>query len=90
MKALTVATRGGNLAIAQTQTVCSMLKKIHPGLQINIKTITTTGDRDRRTALWTLKDTGFFTSQLEDALLAQQADFAVHSFKDLPTRYRED
>ena len=88
MKALTVATRGGQLAIAQTQTVCSMLKKIHPGLQINIKTITTKGDRDRQTALWTLKDTGFFTSQLEDALLAQEADFAVHSFKDLPTQYR--
>lgn len=88
MKTLTCATRGGNLALAQTQTVCSMLKEIHPGLQIDIKTITTTGDRDRRTALWTLKDTGFFTSQLEDALLAQQADFAVHSFKDLPTQYR--
>jgi hydroxymethylbilane synthase len=65
-----------------------MLKGVHPGLEIEIKTITTTGDRDRRTALWTLKDTGFFTSQLEDALLARQADFAVHSFKDLPTRYR--
>lgn len=89
MKVFTVATRGGQLAIAQTQTVCSMLKKIHPGLEIDIKTITTTGDRDRQTALWTLKDTGFFTSKLEDALLAQQADFAVHSFKDLPTRYRE-
>ncbi|MBW8040703.1 MAG: hydroxymethylbilane synthase [Planctomycetes bacterium] len=89
MKTLTCATRGGELAIAQTQTVCSMLKKIHPGLQIDIKTITTTGDQDRRTALWTLKDTGFFTSQLEDALLAQQADFAVHSFKDLPTEYQK-
>lgn len=87
MNTLTCATRGGNLALAQTQTVCSMLKQIHPGLKIDIKTITTTGDRDRRTALWTLKDTGFFTSQLEDALIAQQADFAVHSFKDLPTRY---
>ncbi len=89
MKTLTCATRGGELAITQTQTVCSMLKKIHPGLQIDIKTITTRGDQDRRTPLWTLKDTGFFTSQLEDALLAQQADFAVHSFKDLPTEYRK-
>ena len=87
MNTLTCATRGGNLALAQTHTVCSMLKEIHPGLEIDIKTITTTGDRDRRTALWTLKDTGFFTSQLEDALLAQQADFAVHSYKDLPTQY---
>ena len=88
-KVLTVATRGGRLAIAQTQTVSSLLKKAHPHLQIDIKTITTRGDRDRRTALWNLKDTGFFTSKLEDALLAGLADFAVHSYKDLPTRHRD-
>jgi len=86
---LTVATRGGKLAIAQTKTVCSLLKKNHPGLQISIKTITTKGDSDRQTALWNLKDTGFFTSKLEDALLAYDADFAVHSFKDLPTHFRD-
>lgn len=88
-KVLTVATRGGRLAIAQTRIVISALKKVYPALQIETKKITTTGDRDRRTALWNLKDTGFFTSQVEDALLAGQADFAVHSFKDLPTHRRE-
>ncbi|MCJ7728321.1 MAG: hydroxymethylbilane synthase, partial [Sedimentisphaerales bacterium] len=40
--------------------------------------------------LWELKSTGFFTSRLEDALLAKQADLAVHSFKDLPTEQREE
>jgi hydroxymethylbilane synthase len=60
-----------------------------PGLEIRIEEITTTGDKDRRTALWTLKETGFFTSQVEDALTAHEADFAVHSFKDLPTAQRE-
>ena len=89
MKFLTVATRGGALAIAQTKYVIATLKKFHPGLEIRIKEITTTGDRDRRTALWTLKETGFFTSQVEDALTAHEADFAVHSFKDLPTTQRE-
>ena len=89
MKSLTVATRGGALAIAQTEYVIATLKKIHPGLEIRIKEITTTGDKDRRTALWTLKETGFFTSQVEDALTAHEADFAVHSFKDLPTAQRE-
>ena len=86
---LTVATRGGTLAVAQTETVVRALTKIQPDVRINIKTITTRGDRDRRTVLWNLRDTGFFTSQVEDALLAGQADFAVHSFKDLPTRQRE-
>jgi hydroxymethylbilane synthase len=89
MKSLTVATRGGALAIAQTEHVIATLKKIRPALEIRIKEITTTGDKDRRTALWTLKETGFFTSQVEDALIAHQADFAVHSFKDLPTAQRE-
>ena len=89
MESLTVATRGGALAIAQSEYVIATLKTIYPGLEINIKEITTTGDKDRRTALWTLKETGFFTSQVEDALTAHEADFAVHSFKDLPTAQRE-
>jgi hydroxymethylbilane synthase len=90
MKVLTAATRGGALAIAQTEHVVAALKKIHPGIEIEIKQVTTTGDRDRRTTLWNLKDTGFFTSQLEDVLTAGEADFAVHSFKDLPTAERRD
>jgi hydroxymethylbilane synthase len=93
-KVLTVATRGGELAIAQTEIVIGALKKIYPpfvgriypDIQFKIKKVTTRGDRDRRTALWELKDSGFFTSQLENALLAGEADFAVHSFKDLPTK----
>jgi hydroxymethylbilane synthase len=89
MKVLTVATRGGALAIAQTEHVVATLGKIHPGIEIQITQVTTTGDRDRRTALWNLKDTGFFTSQIEDVLTAGEADFAVHSFKDLPTAGRE-
>ena len=88
MKVLTVATRRGELAIAQTRLVIAALKANHPEIEIRIREITSTGDRDRQTALWDLKDTGFFTSQLEDALLAGAADLAVHSFKDLPTQER--
>jgi len=90
MNVLTVATRGTDLAIAQTQIVISALKNIHPDIQIEIKQISTHGDRDRRTALWDLKSSGFFTSQVEDVLLSGQADFAVHSFKDLPTQQRDN
>jgi len=89
MKVLTAATRGGALAIAQTRIVTDSLKKIYPDIQIKVRKITTGGDRDRRTALWNLRTSGFFTSQVEDALLAKKADFAVHSFKDLPTHQRE-
>jgi hydroxymethylbilane synthase len=90
MKNLTVVTRGGKLAIAQTEIVIGALKKIYPDLMFEIKKVTTKGDRDRRTALWDLKETGFFTSQVEDVLLAGQADLAVHSLKDMPTRPREE
>lgn len=89
MGAHTVATRGGDLAIAQTEIVIAALKKARPGISIKIKKVTTEGDRDRRTVLWDLKSTGFFTSQVEEAVLSGQADFAVHSFKDLPTRPRD-
>ena len=86
---LTAATRPGRLAVAQTEIVIAAIKRIYPDIKIEIKKVTTTGDIDRRTALWSLKTSGFFTSQVEDALLAGEADFAVHSFKDLPTGQRE-
>lgn len=89
MKVLTATTRGGDLAVTQTQIIISALKKNCPDLQINVRKLTTKGDLDKRTHLWDLKSSGFFTSHLEDALLAGKADFAVHSFKDLPTQQRE-
>ena len=86
VRSLTIATRGGALALAQTQIVIAALQERWPNLDCRLKVITTQGDRDQRTALWDLRDQGFFTSQLEQALLAGEADVAVHSFKDLPTR----
>jgi hydroxymethylbilane synthase len=88
-KSLIVATRGGDLAVAQTKIVVSLLQKNYPGIDISLKKVVSEGDKDRKTTLWELKSTGFFTTQLEDALLAGQADMAVHSFKDLPTAIRE-
>ena len=90
MSVLTVATRGGALAIAQTQVILGKLKEIYPEIRIKIKKITTKGDRDKKTSLWQLKTSGFFTSQVEDALLAGEADLAIHSFKDLPTQQRKE
>ena len=88
-KTLTLATRTGSLAIVQTQIVVSAIQKLYPALALCIKKIASQGDKDRRTALWELKETGFFTSLLEDALLAKEADIAVHSYKDLPTAIRD-
>ncbi len=89
MRTLTVATRRGELAIAQTQMVIAAVTRRHPDVEVEIREVTSEGDRDRRTVLWNLKDTGFFTSRLEELLAAGEADFAVHSFKDLPTRQHD-
>jgi len=88
-RVLTVATRRGELALVQTQSVIAAIQRRCPDVEIRIREVTSEGDRDRQTVLWQLKDTGFFTSRLEDVLLAGEADFAVHSFKDLPTRPRK-
>jgi hydroxymethylbilane synthase len=88
-RVLTVVTRRGDLAVVQTHSVIAAIKEKYPDIDVRIKEVTSEGDRDRQTVLWQLKDTGFFTSRLEEVLLAREADFAVHSFKDLPTRFRE-
>jgi hydroxymethylbilane synthase len=87
-KKIVIATRAGSLAIVQTQIVTSAIKKLFPDIEIDIKEIVSEGDKDRRTTLWELKSTGFFTTAIEDAVLAGQADIAVHSYKDLPTAIR--
>jgi hydroxymethylbilane synthase len=61
------------------------LTRYYPDLHCEQRLIRTSGDQDRGTALWHLTERGFFTSQLEQALIDKQADIAVHSFKDLPT-----
>lgn len=89
---LVIGTRGGRLALMQTQIVLHALRQRWPGLDCTIQIVSTSGDRDRRTALWDLPDRGiqgFFTRQLEQALLDGRIDAAVHSLKDLPTNQPE-
>ncbi|RKY12054.1 MAG: hydroxymethylbilane synthase [Planctomycetota bacterium] len=89
MRTFFVATRGSRLALAQTGIVIEALKKVYPDVNFEIKRITTRGDKETKTALWQLSGFGFFTKQVEEALLAGEADIAVHSFKDMPTEQTE-
>jgi len=84
----TLVTRTGELAITQTKIIAGMLKQNNPDAEFDIKTIKSKGDVDRKTMLWKVESTGFFTSILEDSLLKREAQIAVHSFKDLPTQMR--
>ena len=81
-----IATRGSALAVAQTQLAAERLMAAHPDVRVELVTIQTRGDREQHSPLWKLEGYGFFTTQVEAALLDGRADLAVHSFKDMPTQ----
>jgi hydroxymethylbilane synthase len=80
-----LGTRGSALARAQTGHIASALVEAHPDLELEIVTISTSGDRSQATNLpgadW---GTGVFVKELESALLREDIDLAVHSLKDVP------
>jgi len=87
MRKVTIGTRGSQLALWQANWAKSNLERFHPGSQVEIKVITTKGDRVLDVSLPTLgaQGKGLFTKELEDEMLAHDIDIAVHSLKDLPT-----
>lgn len=89
MSALRIATRGSKLALIQAELAAAKLRAVHPLLEIELMTITTAGDRDQSTPLPEGEKAGWFTSAIQEALLREDADVAVHSYKDLPTKRPE-
>lgn len=84
---LRLGTRGSPLALAQARIVQARLAAAH-GLEpsaIEICVIRTSGDRIQDRPLADAGGKGLFTKEIEEALLAGQIDFAVHSAKDMPT-----
>ena len=87
-----IATRGSALALAQSNMVLAQCRKNLPGLSFELKIIKTTGDKLQTINLTNPDQTvtkGLFTKELEVAILKHEADFAVHSLKDLPTELPE-
>ncbi len=72
------------LAQAQSRLVAGQLEKRNPGLEVELIVISTTGDVIADRPLHEFGGKGLFTKELEQALLANTIDFAVHSFKDVP------
>ncbi len=83
MKKIIIGSRGSDLALWQAHFIQSELKKI--ALESEIKIIKTQGDKIQDLSFDKLEGKGFFTKEIEDALLAGEIDLAVHSHKDLPT-----
>ena len=84
---IVIGTRGSRLALAQAHATAAALGGEEAGVRIEI--IRTRGDRLREVSLQAQIDKGFFTSELEEALLEGRVDLAVHSLKDLPTSMPE-
>jgi hydroxymethylbilane synthase len=78
-----VGSRGSRLALTQAERASAHLRA--PGIEIALVPITTAGDRDRTKPFGEIGSRGVFVKELEEALLAQRIDVAVHSAKDMTT-----
>lgn len=89
MRPLKIASRASKLALVQSNYIWSLLKNLSGDIDISIVEISTKGDRDKSDFLYNTDSMGFFTSEVENAILDGRADIAVHSLKDLPTACTE-
>ncbi|HEU4781522.1 MAG TPA: hydroxymethylbilane synthase [Steroidobacteraceae bacterium] len=82
-----IGSRGSDLALWQSRTVLASLRAAAPApaWQTDITVIATRGDLDQSPLLVGKMEKGFFTRELELALLDRRIDLVVHSLKDLPT-----
>jgi hydroxymethylbilane synthase len=81
---LVIGSRGSKLALVQAQMAKAQLELLVPALEVRIEIIKTSGDV-KTDPLSVIGGKGVFTKELEDALLDDRVDIAVHSLKDLPT-----
>jgi hydroxymethylbilane synthase len=80
---LRLATRGSPLALWQARHVASLLVAAHPGLEVELVPVTTSGDRRPDLPVWEMGGQGVFVREVQATVLAGRADAAVHSAKDL-------
>src|SRR6266481_5859239 len=81
-----IATRGSPLALAQANLLLGQCRVAFPDLSFALKIIKTAGDEFPPASIPSPElSKGYFTKELELALLGGEADLAVHSLKDLPT-----
>lgn len=83
-----VLTRASDLARLQGHIVKRRLQTAWPSADVVLAARDSAGDTDRQTPLWQFGDKGAFTSDLSEALVRDEADIVVHSWKDLPIEPR--
>jgi hydroxymethylbilane synthase len=83
-KTLRIATRKSPLALWQAEYVRDRLLAAHPGLRVELVRMATQGDKILDSPLAKIGGKGLFVKELEEGLLNDRADLAVHSMKDVP------
>ena len=84
-KEIRIGTRASALALWQAEWVKSELEKKYPGMTVTLTKIKTTGDKILDVPLAKVGGKGLFVKEIEEAMLANEIDIAVHSMKDVPT-----
>ncbi len=85
MNPLRIGTRGSPLALWQANHVAHLLRSVNGQRPVVLVEIETSGDRVRDRSLASIGGEGVFTREIQNALLREEVDVAVHSLKDLPT-----
>ncbi len=83
-RSIRIATRKSQLALWQAEHVRTRLQQAHPGIQVELETFTTKGDRILDAPLAKIGGKGLFVKELEQSILRGESDIAVHSMKDVP------
>ena len=81
---IVIGSRGSQLALWQANWVKSELERLHSNADIDIRIIATSGDKIQDVPLSKIGGKGLFVKEIEEALLANEIDLAVHSMKDVP------
>lgn len=82
-----IGTRGSKLALWQAEWIKAEIEKMNSGVTVELNRIKTTGDKILDVPLAQVGGKGLFVKEIEEALLNQTADMAVHSMKDVPTEF---
>ena len=82
---ITIGTRASKLALWQAEYIAAEIEKQYPTVRVELRRMTTKGDRILDASLAKIGGKGLFTKELEQAMLAGEIDLAVHSLKDMPT-----
>jgi hydroxymethylbilane synthase len=88
-KLIRIGTRGSLLALTQSNWIKGLIEEQYPGITVELVKIVTKGDKILDVPLAKVGGKGLFVKEIEDALLSNEVDIAVHSMKDVPAELPE-